>query len=127
MATFYPGLIYADPRAAIDFLGRAFGVTEHALHWGDDGALRHGELALGGSIVMVGSPRDDEFATSGTVLLYVALDAPAEIDALHERAAAAGAEILRAPADTDYGSRDFAAKDPEGNIWSFGTYRPEVA
>jgi len=28
--------------------------------------------------------------------------------------------------DTDYGSRDYAARDPEGNVWSFGTYRPAV-
>jgi uncharacterized glyoxalase superfamily protein PhnB len=26
--------------------------------------------------------------------------------------------------DTDYGSRDFAVRDPEGNHWSFGTYEP---
>jgi hypothetical protein len=34
-------------------------------------------------------------------------------------------EIISAPHDTDYGSRDFAARDPEGNRWSFGTYRGE--
>jgi uncharacterized glyoxalase superfamily protein PhnB len=48
-----------------------------------------------------------------------------EPDALFARAAAAGAEILTPPHDTDYGSRDFAARDPEGNRWSFGTYRGE--
>ena len=53
---------------------------------------------------------------------YVVTDEP---DALYERAKAAGAEIIRAPHDTDYGSRDFAARDPEGNRWSFGTYRGE--
>jgi uncharacterized glyoxalase superfamily protein PhnB len=46
-----------------------------------------------------------------------------EPDALYERAVAAGAEVLREPADTDYGSREFAVTDPEGNLWSFGTYR----
>jgi hypothetical protein len=45
------------------------------------------------------------------------------VDALHARAADAGAEITRAPQDTDYGSREFALRDPEGNTWSFGTYR----
>ena len=55
--------------------------------------------------------------------MYVALD---DTDAHHARAAEAGAEIVRAPFDTDYGSRDYAAKDPEGNIWAFGTYRPEA-
>jgi uncharacterized glyoxalase superfamily protein PhnB len=46
-------------------------------------------------------------------------------DALFERAKAAGAEIIFEPQDQDYGSRDFAARDPEGNRWSFGTYRGE--
>jgi uncharacterized glyoxalase superfamily protein PhnB len=65
----------------------------------------------------------DPFAlTPGTFGCYVVAD---DIDALHERAVAAGATILREPYDTDYGSRDFAARDPEGNLWSFGTYRGE--
>jgi uncharacterized glyoxalase superfamily protein PhnB len=46
------------------------------------------------------------------------------VDALHERAKAAGAEVVMEPMDTDYGSRDFAIRDPEGNLWNFGTYRP---
>jgi uncharacterized glyoxalase superfamily protein PhnB len=49
-----------------------------------------------------------------------------EIDALYERARAAGAEIVMAIRDTEYGSRDFAARDPEGHLWSFGTYAPEL-
>jgi len=40
---------------------------------------------------------------------------------------AAGADIIRKPEDTDYGSREFALRDPEGNLWSFGTYRGEPA
>ena len=43
-------------------------------------------------------------------------------DALHARAAAHGAKITQEPHDTDYGSRDFAIEDPEGNHWNFGTY-----
>ena len=46
-------------------------------------------------------------------------------DGLFARATAAGAEIIAPLHDTDYGSRDFAARDPEGNRWSFGTYRGE--
>jgi uncharacterized glyoxalase superfamily protein PhnB len=48
-------------------------------------------------------------------------------DAHFERAKAAGAMILRELEDQDYGSRDYSAKDPEGNIWSFGTYDPATA
>jgi len=46
-------------------------------------------------------------------------------DAPYERASAAGAEITAEPHDTDHGSRDFPARDPEGNRWSFGTCRGE--
>ena len=45
-------------------------------------------------------------------------------DSHHARAVAAGAEITRELTDQDYGSREYAAKDPAGNVWSFGTYRP---
>jgi len=45
--------------------------------------------------------------------------------AVHERAKNAGATIVREPNTTDYGSLDFTARDPEGNLWVFGTYRGE--
>src|SRR5262249_28968392 len=51
---------------------------------------------------------------------YVVTDDP---DGVHDRAVKAGAEIIMELHETDYGSRDFAARDPEGNRWSFGTYR----
>jgi uncharacterized glyoxalase superfamily protein PhnB len=84
----------------------------------------HAELAwpLGGGL-MLGSAREgaDEWALEpGTCGCYVVTDDP---DALHDRAVAAGATITTPLHDTDYGSRDFAAQDPEGNRWSFGTYR----
>jgi uncharacterized glyoxalase superfamily protein PhnB len=61
-------------------------------------------------------------AEPGTGASYVVAR---DVDALYARAREAGAELLQAPADRDYGSRDFIARDPEGNLWSFGTYRGE--
>ena len=52
---------------------------------------------------------------------YVVVDDP---DAHHDRAVAAGANVVMPLTDQDYGSRDYAARDPEGNQWSFGTYQP---
>jgi uncharacterized glyoxalase superfamily protein PhnB len=77
---------------------------------------------------MLGSVREKQGeraapSQAGTFGAYVVTDEP---DALHARAKAAGAEIITDPHDTDYGSRDFAARDPEGNRWSFGTYRGEA-
>jgi uncharacterized glyoxalase superfamily protein PhnB len=60
----------------------------------------------------------------GSGATYVATD---DIDARFERAVAAGAEVVRPPGDTDYGSREFSVRDPGRNIWSLGTYRAEVA
>lgn len=48
-------------------------------------------------------------------------------DAHHDRAKAAGARIVRELQDTDYGSREYSARDFEGNLWSFGTYDPRTA
>jgi uncharacterized glyoxalase superfamily protein PhnB len=122
----YPSLRAHDARGLIKFLVEAFGFEETVVY-GDGDRVDHAQLSwpLGGGI-MLGSARDDPddpFAlTPGTFGCYVVAD---DIDALHARARAAGAEITRAPHDTDYGSRDFAARDPEGNLWSFGTYRGE--
>ena len=56
---------------------------------------------------------------TGPQSVYVVTD---DIDALHDRAVAAGAEIVYPLTDQDYGSRDFSARDPSGNVWAFGTY-----
>jgi uncharacterized glyoxalase superfamily protein PhnB len=47
-----------------------------------------------------------------------------DVDAHHARARAAGAEIVRALADTEYGSREYGARDIDGHYWYFGSYRP---
>jgi uncharacterized glyoxalase superfamily protein PhnB len=126
MQSIFVVLRYDDAHAAIDFLERAFGFQRHAVHENGAGAIVHGELRFGDQVVLVSSAGagDPVFAQgAGRAVVYVALD---EVDALHDTAKAAGAEIIMAPADQDYGSRDFAARDPEGNIWSFGTYRPDL-
>jgi uncharacterized glyoxalase superfamily protein PhnB len=126
MQSIYPVLKYSDAHAAIDFLERAFGFQRHAVHEGEQGAIVHAELRFGDQVVMlssagVGDPAYDQGL--GRTTVYVVVD---EVDALYDTAKAAGAEIVLKPTDQDYGSRDFSARDPEGNIWSFGTYRPEL-
>jgi uncharacterized glyoxalase superfamily protein PhnB len=123
--TIYPSLRYRDARAAIDWLVEAFGFEEKDVHADAEGVIRHAELRGFGGIVMLGTepeggdPLWGEHA--GQSWLYLSHD---DVDALHDRAVAAGARIVRALQDTDYGSRDFSARDPEGNVWSFGTYAP---
>ena len=120
--TVFPGLNYDDARAAIDFLVKAFGAERHAVHADDDGSIQHAELRFRNGIVMLG-PASGKFpATRGKGgSIYVVVDDP---DSHHARARDAGAEIIRELGNTDYGSREYGAKDPEGNSWYFGTYQP---
>jgi uncharacterized glyoxalase superfamily protein PhnB len=116
----YPCLRYRDAPAAIEWLERAFGLRRGLVVPGPEGTIAHAELRFGQGMIMLGSPREDTPA-AGPATLYLAT---ADLDAHHARAAAAGATILRQPFDTDYGSRDYIARDPEGHVWCFGTYDP---
>jgi uncharacterized glyoxalase superfamily protein PhnB len=124
--TVWPSLRARDARALIRFLVDAFGFEETAVY-GEGDQVHHAQLSwpLGGG-VMLGSAREDPDDTwdlrPGTAGSYAVTDAP---DALFARATGAGAEVIRGLEDTDYGSRGFSVRDPEGNLWSFGTYRGE--
>ncbi|MBF9071709.1 VOC family protein [Streptacidiphilus fuscans] len=123
----WPTLRAKDARALIRFLVDAFGFEETVVYGeGDD--VQHAQLSWpeGGGI-MLGSVRPDQKGDAwplrpGSFGAYVVTADP---DAVHARAKAAGAEITSDLHVTDYGSRDFAARDPEGNRWSFGTYAGE--
>jgi uncharacterized glyoxalase superfamily protein PhnB len=128
----FPFIRCRDAQAQIDWLCAAFGFELQMTMPADDGKIAHCELRLGAGIVMLGSERDDDFRMKSPLDLgainqgiYICLR---EVDDHCARARAAGAEIVREPFDTDYGSRDYIARDPEGNLWAFGTYNPlEVA
>jgi uncharacterized glyoxalase superfamily protein PhnB len=121
----WPSIRCGDTRALIDFLVAAFGFEEQFSVPGEDGkGIIHAQIRWpGGGGVMLGDAEGgDAFHLSlpfGPVSIYVVTDQP---DALHDRAVAVGATIVRGLRDEDYGSRGFSATDPEGNLWSFGTY-----
>ena len=128
-----PFLRYRDAPGAIAWLVRAFGFKENMVVPGPDGTITHAQLQFGDTgMIMLGSVREDPDvlgmktpAQAGGVTqgIYVSVD---EVDSHYARAAAAGAGIVRPPEDTDYGAREYAARDLEGNLWSFGTYRPKA-
>lgn len=127
----YISLRYRDAVKMVDWLVAAFGFEKHAVFLSDDGSkVIHAELRLGDGIVMFGSSEGTDYAKlvqtpaelgGTTASPYIATT---DIDALCERARAAGAQICMEPTDQPYGSRDFICKDPEGHVWCFGTYRP---
>ncbi len=114
---FFPFTRYADANGAIEWLSRAFGFEERVAYRGDEGEVHHAEMHLGPGIFMFGEGDPSEQG------VYVAVD---DVDAHYARAKAAGAEIVREIEDTPYDSREYTARDLEGHVWSFGTYRPEV-
>ena len=127
--TVWPCLNYRDAHKAIAFLTEAFGFEAAAVHeGGPERPVAHAELRwpLGGG-VMLGSASESgnefERLPTGAASTYVVCDEP---DTLFDRALGAGAEVVRGLRDEDYGSRGFSVRDPEGNVWSFGTYRGEI-
>jgi uncharacterized glyoxalase superfamily protein PhnB len=126
-AKIYPCLRYQDAPAMIDWLCEAFGFTKRVVYPGPDGTIAHAELSLDDDIVMLGSVTADGYGESPkqagkvTGSIYIATG---DIDAHCARAKAAGASVFRGPEDTDYGSREYSCRDPDGHVWSFGTYRP---
>jgi uncharacterized glyoxalase superfamily protein PhnB len=125
----WPILTYRDGRAAIAFLGKAFGFEERAVYARDDdpSVIEHAELRWprGGGIMLGSAGKDDSpfgRRQPGNDSVYIVCDDP---DALFDRATGAGAEVMRGLRDEEYGSRGFTVRDPEGNLWSFGTYTGE--
>jgi uncharacterized glyoxalase superfamily protein PhnB len=126
--TVWPCLNYRDAREAIRFLIEAFGFVEHLVVPGPtDDIIEHAELGWpeGGGVMLGTADRpgaDNEFSQLPTscASLYVVTDDP---HAVFGRATAAGAKVIREMRDEDYGSTGFSVADPEGNLWSFGTYR----
>jgi len=124
--TVWPVLTYRDARSAIAFLRDAFGFEEGAVFARDEDStvIEHAEMRwpLGGGVMFGTAGKDDSpfgRRVPGNDAVYLVCDDP---DGLYARATAAGAEVVRGLVDEDYGSRGFTVRDPEGNLWSFGTY-----
>jgi len=129
MQTIFPILRYKDARAAILSLGAAFGFVELFSAPESGPFVRHAQLKLGTNIIMLGSVRPDDGLTSpqmagtATQALCVFVD---DLDAHYQQALAAGAEITNPPANTDFGSREYHARDLEGHLWTFCTFLPNA-
>jgi uncharacterized glyoxalase superfamily protein PhnB len=113
---------YQDPKAALDWLERAFGFELSMLIEDGEGNLAHSQMRFGDAAVMIGnewtadhkSPRSIGGKNTQTVHIQIDTD----VDAHCEQARAAGAEILMEPATQFYGDRTYRCRDPEGHIWT---------
>jgi uncharacterized glyoxalase superfamily protein PhnB len=130
--TLFPGIRYVNASAAIDWLEKTFGFKRQLVVPGANGTVAHAQLLVGDrGMIMLGSWRDDDFhykmprqvgGVTQATYLYVE-----DIDSHFARAKAAGAEIVIPLKSTDYGSREYSARDLEGHLWHFGTYLPEMS
>jgi uncharacterized glyoxalase superfamily protein PhnB len=129
-ANVMPCLTYRDAPAAIDFLCKAFGFTRKMVVEGEGGAIAHAELTLGNAMVMLGAHKDTEYGRLVksprdvgicTQTIYLVVPDP---NAHYIKAKAAGADIVLPLTTKEYGGRDYTCRDPEGHVWTFGTYDP---
>ena len=129
-----PTMRYRDARAALEWLCKAFGFEEQLVVDHGNGTIAHAQLTFGNGMIMLGTARDDDFGKLqkppselggvGSQSAYVVVE---DADAHYARAVAAGAEIVMAIKDQDYGGRGYACRDSEGHLWNFGTYDPWAA
>ena len=125
------GLRYRNAAAAIDWLCNVLGFARHAVYPGPEGTIQHAELTLGGGMIMLGSVRNnepvrymtqpDEIGGMETRSEYLVVP---DADAVYKRVKESGVQIIREIENQNYGGRDFTCRDPEGHIWSVGTYDP---
>lgn len=120
----FPALKYKDGPAAIAWLQEAFGFRKHVVYKAPDGGIAHAQLTLDGGMIMLGSagkPDTKNPWARERQGIYVCVS---DIDAHYAAAKSSGVEIVRELANTDYGSREYSARDLDGHLWSFGTYQP---
>lgn len=127
----FPAFQARDAHAEIRFLCDVLGFAETLVVPGEDGTVAHAQLDWpGGGAVMLGShkPGGEYEREPGTLGVYLVLDDDG-IDALAERAEreGSGAQIVRPLTAPEYGGREMTVADPEGNLWSIGTYPGEPA
>lgn len=114
---------------AISFYRTAFGAEELFRIADVDGKIVHAEISIQGSTIMLGDAEGPVFAAptsigGTTVGLHVFVD---DVDALAERAVAAGAELLQPPADQFHGDRTAILRDPHGHVWVLLTHVEDVS
>ena len=127
-ATLVPVLRYRDADAALKFLTEVFGFEAGPPFRDEAGHIAHCELSFGNGVLMLSEVSDTQFgklmrqpeeAGGVTMALFAVVLDP---DAHYARSLAAGLEIVLKLRDEDYGSREYSVRDPEGQIWTFGTY-----
>jgi uncharacterized glyoxalase superfamily protein PhnB len=121
--TVTPVLIYPNVRAAVDWLGTAFGFQER-VRIGED---HRSQLSFGEGAVIVGDVRHERRPPRPGEVTHSVMVRVDDVDAHCERARTHGARIVMEPADFQYGERQYTAEDPAGHQWTFSETLADVA
>jgi uncharacterized glyoxalase superfamily protein PhnB len=120
--TVTPYLVASDARAVIDFLQRAFDATVCERLDDEKGRIRHAQLKVGDSMVMLTDGNDECPPAAASFYLYLE-----EVDAAYDRALRAGGVSVMEPADQFYGDRNAGVRDACGNTWWLATHIEDVS
>jgi uncharacterized glyoxalase superfamily protein PhnB len=122
--TVTPEIGYRDPHTAIRWLCDVLGTRRGLIVERPDGGVAHAELWWYDGAVFVGMREAEDGDQERSVVCLVASDG-SEVDRIWERVLDAHAEVVFPLSDTPFGSHQCVVRDPEGNTWTIGTYRPE--
>lgn len=130
-AAMMPCLRYRDAAGAIEWLCDTLGFEKHVVVPDMHGGIAHAELSFGNGMVMLGSvvgsdygallKQPDEIGGFSTQSNYLVVN---DADMVYQRVKASGAAVVIDIKDEDYGGRGFTCRDPEGHLWTLGTYDP---
>lgn len=118
--TITPYLTVKGAAALLEFLQRA--LRAEVVHCtAPGGVVRHAQVRIGDSMLMLGDCPDGFEPTRSMLYLYVN-----DVDAWYRHAVQNGAESVEEPADMFYGDRHGAVRDPAGNLWYIATHKEDV-
>lgn len=125
----FPYLRCRNASAAIEFYKQVFGATEGMRLTEPSGRIGHAELKFGQFSIMIsdeypeyGIQGPEAFGGTGSSL-HLHVD---DVDALTQKAVAAGAKLLMGPKDQFYGERSSKVLDPFGHEWLLGSHIEDV-
>ena len=126
-----PYMILKDAARAIEFYKKAFGAKELLRMAEPSGIVRHAEIKIGDSPIMIADEcpefpdmKSPQSRGGSTVHIYLYV---ADVDALFNQAVAAGAKVLQAVKDQFYGDRSGGITDPFGHVWWIATHKEDVS
>ncbi len=124
-----PYLFIKDAAKAIEFYKQAFGAVELLRLADPTGRVEHAEIRIGDTSIMLADEFSDtagqspESVGGSPISIHLYVD---DVDALANRALAAGAKVVRPVKDQFYGDRSGTFADPFGNIWSIATHKEDL-